>query len=283
MKTILIVLAILSVECIFSQTTFPSFLEGTWKMENREVYEHWDKLNAHSLKGFSYEISEGKMNITEYLDIAEEKGKINYTATVIGQNNGKRVDFRLIRSDSVFVFSNPGHDFPKKIIYNKRSGSEILVTISNERDKEISYTLHKYPDNSFNTDYDEKLAKKLGADDYGMKSYFFVILKTGVSLITDTIDKKLTSEIFKGHMENIHRLVEEGKLIVAGPFGKNTKNYRGLFIFNNISSEEAAKELLLTDPAIKNGLLDYEIFTWYGSAALPEYLPVSGKIQKTKP
>jgi len=84
-------------------------------------------------------------------------------------------------------------------------------------------------------------------------------------------------------MDNIHRLVEEGKLIVAGPFGKNTKNYRGIFILNNISSEEAAKELLLTDPAIKNGLLDYEIFTWYGSAALPEYLPVSGKIQKTKP
>ncbi|MBN9293667.1 MAG: hypothetical protein J0G96_06785 [Flavobacteriia bacterium] len=283
MKTLLIILAIFSVEYTFSQTTFPSFLEGTWKMENRDIYEHWDQLNPHSLKGFSYEISEGKRNITEYLDIAEDKGKINYTATVIGQNSGKGVTFRLIKSDSVFVFSNPSHDFPKKIVYKKRSETEILVTISNEKDKEFSYTLHKYPDNNSTTDYDEKLAKKLGADDYGMKSYFFVILKTGTNTLTDTIDKELISESFKGHMDNIHRLVEEGKLIVAGPFGKNTKNYRGIFILNNISSEEAAKELLLTDPAIKNGLLDYEIFTWYGSAALPEYLPVSGKIQKTKP
>ena len=51
----------------------------------------------------------------------------------------------------------------------------------------------------------------------------------------------------------------------------------------NIKSIEEAVELLQTDPAIKNGLLDYEIFTWYGSAALPEYLPFSDKIWKSKP
>ena len=28
---------------------------------------------------------------------------------------------------------------------------------------------------------------------------------------------------------------------------------------------------------------DYEIFTWYGSAALPEYLPAADKIWKLKP
>jgi uncharacterized protein len=84
-------------------------------------------------------------------------------------------------------------------------------------------------------------------------------------------------------MDNIHRLVEEGKLIVAGPLGKNENNYRGIFILHNIKSIEEAKELLHTDLAIKNALLDYEIFTWYGSAALPEYLPFSDKISKSKP
>ncbi|MDD3459312.1 MAG: hypothetical protein PHO74_07540 [Weeksellaceae bacterium] len=47
--------------------------------------------------------------------------------------------------------------------------------------------------------------------------------------------------------------------------------------------EEEANALLQSDPAIKNGLLDYEIFSWYGSAALPEYLPTSDKIWKSKP
>lgn len=131
-----------------------------------------------------------------------------------------------------------------------------------------------------NPKYDKVLAEKLGGDDYGMKSYFFVILKTGAN---QTKDKNLMSESFRGHMNNIDRLVREKKLIVAGPFGKNDKNYRGLFILNNVKTMEEAIDLLQTDPAIKSGLLAYEIFTWYGSAALPEYLPFSEKIWKSNP
>jgi len=131
-----------------------------------------------------------------------------------------------------------------------------------------------------NPNYDKTLADKLRGDDYGMKSYFLVILKTGTNTTTD---KKLISNSFRGHMDNINHLVEEGKLIVAGPLDKNESNYRGIFILNNIKSIEDAKELLQTDLAIKNRLLDYEIFTWYGSAALPEYLTYSDKIWKSKP
>lgn len=131
-----------------------------------------------------------------------------------------------------------------------------------------------------NPNYDKTLSEKLGGDDYGMKSYFLVILKTGTNTTTD---KELIAESFRGHMNNINRLVEEGKLIVAGPLGKNDNKYRGIFILNNLKTIEEAKELLQTDLAIKNGILDYEIFSWYGSAALPEYLPLSDKIWKIKP
>ncbi|MGG7035894.1 MAG: YciI family protein [Flavobacterium sp.] len=131
-----------------------------------------------------------------------------------------------------------------------------------------------------NPNYDKSLADKLGGDDYGMKSYFLIILKKGTNTTTD---KEFIGKSFRGHMENINRLVDEGKLIVAGPLGKNENNYRGIFILNNIKTIEEAKELLQTDLAIKNGLLDYEIFSWYGSAALPEYLPFSDKIWKSRP
>ncbi|MCK9482017.1 MAG: hypothetical protein M0R38_09700 [Bacteroidia bacterium] len=131
-----------------------------------------------------------------------------------------------------------------------------------------------------NPNYDKILSEKLGGDDYGMKSYFLVILKTGTN---KTTDKALINESFRGHLDNINKLVKEEKLIVAGPLGKNENNYRGIFILNNIQSIEEAKELLQTDLAIKNQLLDYDIFTWYGSAALPEYLPFSDKIWKSKP
>jgi uncharacterized protein YciI len=131
-----------------------------------------------------------------------------------------------------------------------------------------------------NANYDKTLADKLGGDDYGMKSYFLVILKTGTNT---TSDKELINVSFRGHLDNINKLVEEGKIILAGPLGKNENSYRGIFILNNIKNIEEAKELLQTDLAIQNGLLDYDIFTWYGSAALPEYLPFSEKIWKSKP
>lgn len=129
-----------------------------------------------------------------------------------------------------------------------------------------------------NPAYDKALAERLGADEYGMKSYYFVLLKSGTNTSTD---KALRSESFKGHMDNIQKLVDEGKIIVAGPFEKNDKDYKGIFILNNVNTAEEAEQLLLTDPAIKNGYLAYEIIGWYGSAALPEYLPASEKIWKT--
>ena len=129
-----------------------------------------------------------------------------------------------------------------------------------------------------NPDYDSTLAKKFGADDYGMKSYVFAILKTGTNTTTD---KAFIDSCFSGHMANIVRLVNEGKLIVTGPLGKNDNTYRGIFIFN-VATIEEAEELVQTDPAINSGLLDADLYRWYGSAALPEYLEASQKIGKYK-
>ena len=129
-----------------------------------------------------------------------------------------------------------------------------------------------------NPEYDAKLAEALGGDDYGMKSYILVILKTGKNTSTD---KKITDSLFRGHMDNINRLAESGKLVVAGPLGKNDKTYRGIFILNAKTVEEA-NVLLQMDPAIKANVFETELFTWYGSAALPEYLKAHSKIEKKK-
>lgn len=283
MKNLFLLITLLTVNLTFAQSNIPDFLQGTWKMENKEIYEHWDKLNSQTLKGFSYKLKNGQMEISEYLDISERDNQIIYTATVINQNSGNGIEFKLTKTDSTYTFENPVHDFPKKISYQKISENEVFVQVSNGKQKGFSYKMVKQntkDTTTANPNYNKTLANKLGGDDYGMKSYHLVILKTGTSTTTD---KELISESFKGHMSNINKLVEEGKLIVAGPLGKNDKTYRGIFIFNNVKTIEEVKELLQDDLAIKNGLLDYDIFTWYGSAALPEYLPFSDKIWKLKP
>ena len=130
-----------------------------------------------------------------------------------------------------------------------------------------------------NPEYNKALADSLGADDYGMKLYVLVILKTG----SNTVEKKeIRDSLARGHLENINRLASAGKLVVAGPLKKNDKSYRGIFILNVKTIEEASK-LLVSDPAIKEKLLDAELFEWYGSAALPEYLPIHNKIEKKSP
>ncbi|RZL35825.1 MAG: hypothetical protein EOO96_08280 [Pedobacter sp.] len=127
-----------------------------------------------------------------------------------------------------------------------------------------------------NPNYDSELAKKYEADDYGMKKYILVMLKTGSNT---TATKAENDTAFAGHMANMGKLVKENKLIVAGPLGKNDKNYRGIFILN-VKTIDEAKQILATDPAVKANLLDADLFNWYGSAALAEYLPASKKVGK---
>jgi uncharacterized protein YciI len=129
-----------------------------------------------------------------------------------------------------------------------------------------------------NPNYDEALAKSLNADEHGMKMYVFCILKTGSYT---TASKEERQQLFEGHMANINRLAKEGKLVVAGPFEKNDKNYRGVFIFN-VSTIEEAQALVATDPAVSAKLFEAELTLWYCTAALQEIPKLHDKIAKAK-
>lgn len=126
--------------------------------------------------------------------------------------------------------------------------------------------------------YDENLAKSLNADERGMKKYVFCLLKTGTNT---TASKEETQKLFEGHMANINKLAKEGKLVVAGPFMKNDRNYRGIYVFN-VETIEEAKALVATDPAIQAKLLEAELTPWYATAALQETLKIHEKISKKK-
>lgn len=128
------------------------------------------------------------------------------------------------------------------------------------------------------TTYDENLAKSLNSDDYGMKKYVFCLLKTGSNT---TATQEETKKLFEGHMANIGKLAKERKLVVAGPFMKNDRSYRGIYIFNANTIEEA-QAMVETDPAIKAKLLEAELTLWYGSAALLETISIHEKIAKSK-
>jgi len=128
-------------------------------------------------------------------------------------------------------------------------------------------------------EYDSTLAAKLGADDYGMKTYVLVILKTGPAQIED---KELRDSLFAGDFSNMDELAGEGKLVAAGPFSANDRQYRGLFLFD-VRTLDEAKDLIKRDPTVTNGIFETEMYQWYGSAALPMLNDIHERIQKRKP
>jgi uncharacterized protein YciI len=67
----------------------------------------------------------------------------------------------------------------------------------------------------------------------------------------------------EGHMSNMRRLADEGKLFKAGPTEDfSGRNVRGIFILKTDSLDQA-KEWVATDPTVKAGRLAPEFMKWY--------------------
>ncbi len=123
--------------------------------------------------------------------------------------------------------------------------------------------------------YDSLLAERLGADDYGMKTYVMAFLYRGDSQGLDSLRR---SELQREHLDNITRMAEEGQLVLAGPFlGKG--DLRGIYLFD-VRTVAEAEALTRTDPAIQAGTLRMELREWYGSAALMKLNELHKQIAK---
>jgi uncharacterized protein YciI len=108
-----------------------------------------------------------------------------------------------------------------------------------------------------------------------IKQFWLVILKTGPKdkEIKDSTER---SKLFAGHFSNMERLHKEGVLKVAGPFGKNDFTWRGLFILDCKTKEEA-EAFVKTDPTVIAGVFIYDLVPWYGE---PSGSFVPGKPKK---
>ena len=67
----------------------------------------------------------------------------------------------------------------------------------------------------------------------------------------------------EGHMANMRRLADEGKLFKAGPTEDfSGRNVRGIFILKTDSVDQA-REWVATDPSVKAGRLAPEFLKWF--------------------
>lgn len=108
-----------------------------------------------------------------------------------------------------------------------------------------------------------------------IKQFWLVVLKTGPmdAVIKDSTER---SKLFAGHFSNMEKLYYDGVLKVAGPFGKNDFTWRGLFILDCKTKEEA-EGFVKTDPTIAAGIFIYDLVPWF---AEPTGSFVPGKPKK---
>ena len=95
---------------------------------------------------------------------------------------------------------------------------------------------------------------------FEIEEYQFALLKRGPKWTAESSPE--VDKLQAGHMANIQLMARLGKLMAAGPLGKNDAGLAGVFIFKAPLDE--AKTLAAEDPAIKAGRLAIDFYLWRG-------------------
>lgn len=123
MRLLFILLAMPFVATAQDSTPFKKLytLQGTWTMNSNRgmLYEHWRLQDDSTLLGKSFKIAPaGDTLVLEEVTLALRRQTIVYMPQVRGQNNGETVTFKLVSTtNDTYVFDNPAHDFPQRVIY----------------------------------------------------------------------------------------------------------------------------------------------------------------------
>ena len=94
-----------------------------------------------------------------------------------------------------------------------------------------------------------------------MTTYYVGLLYRGAKWTPESTPE--TERLQQAHLANIQRMQKEGKLLVAGPFLDNG-DLRGIYVFR-VASDQEARALVDTDPAVRAGRLRFELHPWYAA------------------
>jgi len=107
-----------------------TWLEGEWVRETTrgEAVEIWDRVSDDTMEGSATLATEEGRVVTEFLRIEGLGEDVFYVAKP--RENAMPTPFRLVSSDKThFVFENPDHDFPQRIIYVREDYRHLRVRI----------------------------------------------------------------------------------------------------------------------------------------------------------
>ena len=106
-----------------------AWLQGCWETASpeRTVEEHWMAPRGGSMLGVGRTVRGSELVEYELVVIREKGAQLAYEAHPSGQPSATFVSGAV--SGQAVVFENPGHDFPKRIGYERTGDDQLLAWI----------------------------------------------------------------------------------------------------------------------------------------------------------
>ena len=127
------VLSALQKRVIADQEAAMDWITGAWQQIGKSgTYEVWENPEAPGLTARNFKVTEaGDTTFVEELAIEINPGGISLSANILlPDGDNKLTEFQLSKlAGQKMLFSNPNHDFPQEIDY-ERQGDELIATIS---------------------------------------------------------------------------------------------------------------------------------------------------------
>lgn len=111
-------------------------LTGLWTMNTDQgpLYEEWSRQINNSMYGKSYMINGNDSIVLELVELKKQGDSVVFEPIVKGQNNEKPVSFKLVNTDTAFIFENKNHDFPQRVIYKFIGNDSIVARLEGKKD-----------------------------------------------------------------------------------------------------------------------------------------------------
>lgn len=98
------------------------WLNGTWEMPKTNgsvMLEMWEEKDRAMMSGKGLKLVGPDTTLLESIQLYADRKDVWYAPTVMNQNDGAPVAFKMISSTNhQFVFENSQHDFPQRIVYH---------------------------------------------------------------------------------------------------------------------------------------------------------------------
>lgn len=106
-------------------------MTGSWKANGIELTEEWKQNEDGSFHADVFNHEGWEPELIEYIDVVQEGEDLYFIGTILKQNSGLPIRFRLVEAkDDKVTFENAAHDFPQYISYQIMGPDKLKAMIS---------------------------------------------------------------------------------------------------------------------------------------------------------